>query len=70
MGAPKDNQDGKQFTMAIKCHWCGHTGSSLWETTERGRELVSLDGFYERLMGKRLSKIETICNNCGRAQPI
>ncbi|HXR95973.1 MAG TPA: hypothetical protein VN718_08840 [Rhizomicrobium sp.] len=34
-----------QFTLAIACHWCGNTGSSLWERTASGRQLVSLDGF-------------------------
>ena len=59
-----------QFTLAIQCHWCGHTGSSLWEDTPNGRELVSLDGFYERLRSLRPYKIQAVCNNCDNAQPI
>lgn len=59
-----------QFTLAIQCHWCGHTGLSIWEETAKGRELVSLDGFYEKLVNLRPYKIRTVCNNCDRAQPI
>jgi hypothetical protein len=70
MGAPDDNREQTQFTLAIKCHWCGHTGMSLWEKTPTGRELVSLDGFYERISKKQPHNIETVCNNCDRKQPI
>lgn len=59
-----------QFTLAIACHWCGNTGSSLWERTASGRQLVSLDGFYERMTKKQPFDIETVCNSCDRAQPI
>ena len=59
-----------QFTLAIKCHWCGHTGLSIWEETQDGRVLVSLDGFYERIKNLRPYQIQTVCNNCDRAQPV
>lgn len=60
------------FTLAIKCHWCGHTGLSMWAVGEAGREPVNPDDFYERLARNelRLSKIETVCNNCNRPQPL
>ena len=59
-----------QFTLAIKCHWCGNVGSSLWERTASGRQFVSAEGFYERISKKLPYNIETVCNTCDRAQPI
>ena len=61
--------DPNQFTLAIKCHWCGHKGSSLWERTPAGRQLVNLRGFYERLAKKAPYDIEMVCDYCNRAQP-
>jgi hypothetical protein len=69
MGAAEKLERG-QSTLAIKCHWCGHNGLSVWEETPNGRELVSIDGFYERLKSLRPYKIETVCDNCNRVQPI
>jgi len=63
-------KERNQFTLAIKCHWCGHPGLSVWEETPNGRELVSLDGFYERLKSAQSFAIETVCDACNRAQPI
>lgn len=59
-----------QFTLKVQCHWCGHTGASLWEDVKGERHLVSLDGFYERLTRKQPYRTETVCNSCGKAQPI
>jgi hypothetical protein len=61
---------GDQFTLTIECPWCGHSGSSLWEQTPTGPEMVSVDGFYERITKKQPFRIETVCNACDRAQPI
>jgi hypothetical protein len=58
------------FTVEIKCHWCGNMGLSLWENTAAGRELVSLDGFYERLSSRTPHDIETVCDTCNEVQPI
>ena len=58
------------FTVAVRCHWCGHNGMSLWEEADGNRQLVSLDGFYERLARKEPFRIETIRNSCTKAQPI
>lgn len=63
-------KEPNQFTLAIKCHWCGHCGSTLWENTEAGRQIVSVDGFYERITKKRPFRIEKVCNACGKAQPV
>ena len=57
-----------QFVVAIQCHWCGHTGLSLWEEGKNGRELLTLEGFYERIASKRPHNIETVCDNCHQAQ--
>jgi hypothetical protein len=70
MGTPDENSERDKFTLAIKCHWCGHTGLSLWEKTAMGRERMSLDGFYERIAKKQPYKTETVCNNCNRPQPV
>ena len=59
-----------QFTLAIKCHWCGNTGLTIWEKAEAGRQLVSIEGFYERVRKKQPFKIESVCNVCDRVQPI
>jgi hypothetical protein len=58
-----------QFTRVITCPWCGHTGSALWEETAQGRQLINLNGFYERICRKLPFRIETVCNDCDRAQP-
>ena len=58
-----------QFTLTIICHWCAHKGASLWERSPEGRVLVNVDGFYERLTKKEPYNIETVCNNCNKAQP-
>jgi len=44
----------------------------MWAVGEAGREPVNPDDFYERLARNelRLSKIETVCNNCNRPQPL
>ena len=70
--ARKDNKvlEHGQFTVAVQCHWCGHNGVSLWEDTDGDRQIVSLDGFYERLARKEPFRIETVCNSCGKVQPI
>ena len=60
----------EQFTVAVTCHWCGNMGSSLWETLKGERQLVSLDGFYERITKKLPFDIERVCNSCGRPQPV
>lgn len=59
-----------QFTVDVRCHWCGHKGMSLWEDANGFRQIVSMEGFYERLGRKLPFHIETVCNNCGKAQPI
>jgi hypothetical protein len=71
MDIPPENPQDK-FTLAIRCHWCGHTGLSMWAVSEAGRQAVNPDNFYERVASRdlRLSKFETICNNCDRPQPI
>lgn len=58
-----------QFTLTMRCPWCGQVGSSLWEETPTGRQLVRLNGFYERLAKKLPWTIETVCDACDRAQP-
>ena len=58
-----------QFTVTIRCPRCGHVGSSLWEETPGGPQLVELNGFYERLAKKQPWTIETVCGACDRAQP-
>jgi hypothetical protein len=69
--APPDPIAGpNQFTLVIKCRWCGHVGSALWEETPRGRQLISLTGFYERICRKLPFRIETVCDSCDRAQPV
>jgi hypothetical protein len=67
--SPDDHQPD-QSSVAIQCHWCGHIGMSVWEETPSGRELVSLDGFTEKLVNLRPYKVQTVCNNCHRAQPV
>ena len=56
-------------TVALVCTGCGHAGTALWEGSGIDRQLVRLDGFYERLARKEPYPIETVCNNCGKAQP-
>jgi len=69
--APPDSVAGpNQFTIELKCRWCGHAGSALWEETPKGRQLISLTGFYERVRRKLPFRIETVCDNCDRAQPV
>jgi len=68
-GAPGARMEQEQFTLNIKCPWCGHQGSSLWEQTPTGPQLINLDGFYERICRKLPFRIETVCNNCDRVQP-
>lgn len=72
MGRPDENPEHNPFTMAVKCHWCGYKGLSLWEKTATGRVPLSLDDFYARLTSKKLhlSKIETVCASCNRPQPV
>ncbi len=70
MSGDKESTHRAQFTLAVKCHWCGHKGLSVWEETEAGRELVSIDGFYQRLKSLRPYKIETVCNSCDKTQPL
>jgi hypothetical protein len=60
----------EQFIMAVNCHWCGNIGSSLWETLPTGRQLMSLEGFYERVAKKQPFDIERVCNTCGKVQPV
>ena len=59
-----------QFTMAIPCHWCGHTGMSLWEDIDGNRQRVSLGGYSERIARKESFQSETVCNDCGKTQPV
>ena len=59
-----------QFRLAIKCHWCGNEGVSVWEKTQAGRQFITLDGFYERVAKKDHFQIETVCNSCQRVQPV
>ena len=64
-------REKNQFTLTVKCHWCGHQGLTLWEKTVEGRrQFVSLEGFYERVANKEPFKVETVCNNCDRVQPV
>src|ERR1700744_2736071 len=53
-----------QFTVAIKCHWCGRQGILQWEEAGGEHQLVSLDGFYERVASKEPFPIERVCNGC------
>lgn len=65
----QDNCRLTQTAITVCCHSCGHTGVSLWEDFDDGRQLVNLEGFYERLARKEPYAIETVCNNCGKVQP-
>jgi hypothetical protein len=55
-------------TVALICPACGQAGTALWEGSGSDRQLVRLDGFFERLARKEPYPIETVCNNCGKAQ--
>lgn len=63
-------RERSRFTLDMNCHWCGHKGLSIWETTGTGHQIVSLEGFYDRVMKKAPFRIETVCDACDRAQPL
>jgi len=60
----------QQNAVRLLCQGCGHAGVSLWQDFETGRQLVTLEGFHERLSREEPFPIETVCNNCGTVQPI
>lgn len=65
-----DVHDKNEFTLAVKCHWCGHRGLRVWDKTDGRREAVSIERFYERVTKKLPFQMETICNACGGTQPV
>ena len=69
MAQPEFRQP-EQYSVTLVCRWCGHTGSSLWENAPSGKQMINLDGFYERIAKARSFRIETVCNGCGRVQPV
>ncbi len=74
-GQHNSNTQRAPFSIDLKCHRCGETGTSVWEENTRigpdgpQTELISPSaGFYERLTRKRPHQIELVCHTCDAVQ--